>query len=113
MARFAIDVNLPYYFSVWDGAEFVHIRDLGDEWTDSQVWNHAKQQDLTIVTKDTDFSDRVLLANPPPRVIHIRLGNMNMREFHRAIASRWEAICDLSRQCKLVRVFEDRIEGID
>lgn len=113
MARFVIDVNLPYYFSVWNGPGFVHLRDLGDDWTDTQVWSYAKREGLTIVTKDTDFSDRILLAAPPPRVIHIRLGNMKMRDFHLSIANRWEAICDLSRQCKLVRVFEDRIEGID
>ena len=59
------------------------------------------------------FSDRVLLTTPPPRVIHIRFGNMRLREFHRNIASRWDAICSLSSQCKLVQVFEDRIEGID
>ena len=113
MAGFVIDVNLPYYFSVWNGPDFVHLRDLGDAWTDTRVWSYAKQEGLTIVTKDTDFSDRVLLASPPPRVIHIRVGNMNMREFHLSIAGRWEAIRDLSRQCKLVRVFEDRIEGVD
>lgn len=113
MARFLIDVNLPYFFSVWRGPDCVHVRDHNDEWTDTQVWNYATQENMTIVTKDTDFSDRVLLTAPPPRVIHIRLGNLKLRELHQSIVGRWEAICDLSRQYKLVRVFEDRIEGID
>jgi predicted nuclease of predicted toxin-antitoxin system len=113
MVRFVIDVNLPYFFSLWRGPDFVHVRDLDDEWTDSQVWSYAQQAGATIVTKDTDFADRVLLAVPPPRVIHIRVGNLKMREFHLAIAGRWEDICNLSRSCKLVQVFEDRIEGID
>lgn len=112
MAKYVIDVNLPYYFSIWRGADFLHLRDLGDEWTDTQVWNYAKQGELTIVSKDTDFSDRVLLSQPPPRVIHIRLGNLRMREFHQSIAERWTEICELSARCKLVRVFEDRLEGI-
>lgn len=113
MAGFLIDVNLPYFFSIWKGPGFVHLRDIDDTWTDSQVWSYAKQEGLTIVSKDTDFSDRSLLAAPPPRVIHIKVGNLKMRDFHQAIAGRWEDICALSRQCKLVRVFEDRIEGID
>jgi predicted nuclease of predicted toxin-antitoxin system len=113
MVRYLIDANLPYFFSLWKGPDCVHLRDLDDSWTDSQVWSHAKQEGLTIVSKDTDFSDRILLATPPPRVIHIRVGNLKMRDFHQAIAGRWADICDLSRQCKLVRVFEDRIEGID
>ncbi len=113
MARFLIDVNLPYYFSVWRGPDYVHVRDHNDAWTDKQIWAYAKQEKLTIVTKDTDFSDRVLLTTPPPRVIHVRCGNLRMREFHQSIASRWDAICGLSKQCKLVQIFEDRIEGID
>jgi predicted nuclease of predicted toxin-antitoxin system len=113
MARYLIDVNLPYYFSVWRGEEYVHVRDLDDEWTDGQVWDYAKAQGLTIVSKDTDFSDRVLLSDPPPRVIHIRLGNLRMREFHQAIAWRWDAICELSGRNKLVQVFADRIEAMD
>lgn len=113
MLRFLIDANLPYYFSVWRGPSYVHVRDLDDEWPDRQVWNHAKELNLTIVTKDADFSDRMLLATPPPRVIHIRCGNMRMSEFHRVIAERWEDICDLSSRYKLVQVFQDRIEAVD
>jgi len=113
MALYLVDVNLPYYFSVWRGPDFLHIRDLNDEWLDSEVWRYAKQEDLTIVTKDADFSDKIMLSDPPPRVIHIRLGNLKMRDFHQAIAGRWEQICSLSRRCKLVQVFADRLEGID
>src|SRR4029079_16931340 len=98
MARFVIDVNLPYYFSVWKGPDFSHLRDLGDDWTDTRIWNYARQEGLTIVTKDTDFSDRVLLAAPPPRVIHIRLGNMKIREIHLSIAVPREGICDLAHE---------------
>ena len=113
MARYLIDVNLPYYFSIWRGPDFLHVRDLDDEWSDTQVWSYARQENLTIVSKDADFSDRVLLNDPPPRMIHIRLGNVRMRDFHQAIAGRWEEICDLSQRCKLVQVFADRLEGID
>ena len=113
MARYLIDVNLPYYFSVWRSDEYLHLRDVGDDWTDRKVWDYAKMQGLTIISKDTDFSDRILLSDPPPRVIHIRLGNLRMRDFHQAIALRWDAICELSRRNKLVRVFADRIEAID
>ncbi len=29
------------------------------------LWAYAKEHDLTIVSKDADFSDRVLLSEPP------------------------------------------------
>ncbi|HEX9945118.1 MAG TPA: DUF5615 family PIN-like protein [Thermoanaerobaculia bacterium] len=113
MPRYLIDVNLPYYFSLWRGPDYVHQRDINDEWSDTEVWSYAKQRDLTLVSKDADFSVLALTDAPPPRVIHIRLGNLKMREFHERISAIWPAVCELSARCRLVNVFEDRLEGIE
>lgn len=113
MARFLVDANLPYYFSLWRGEDYLHVFDLNDSWTDSQVWRFAQEHGLTIITKDSDFSDRILLSQPPPRVIHIRLGNLTMREFHALISGMWSQIVELSESCRLVQVFQDRLEGIE
>jgi predicted nuclease of predicted toxin-antitoxin system len=113
MLKYLIDANLPYYFSLWASDEYIHVKDINDEWSDSQIWQYAKERNLTIVTKDVDFSDRMLLNEPPPRVIHIKLGNMKMKPFHALISSIWEEVCELSKHCKLVRIFEKRVDGID
>jgi len=34
MPKYLIDVNLPYYFSLWDSPDFTHQKDIDDEWTD-------------------------------------------------------------------------------
>ena len=73
MSRYIIDANLPYYFSLWRGDEYQHVIDLDPSMKDSEIWRFAKENNLTIVTKDADFSDRILLSDPPPRVIHIKL----------------------------------------
>jgi len=113
MPKYLIDVNLPYHFSLWEGDDYVHVKDIDDQWSDTQIWNYARERDLTIITKDTDFSDRILLVGPPPRVIHIRLGNMRMQAFHQEISRIWDEIVDLSKQYSLVRVFSDHMEGIE
>jgi predicted nuclease of predicted toxin-antitoxin system len=113
MPRFLIDVNLPYRFALWSGEEYVHMRDLGETWTDTQIWEHGRCGDLVIVSKDADFSDRVMVTEPPPRVVHIRFGNMKMRDFHALISRIWPRVVDLSVDHKLIRVFEDRIEAIE
>jgi predicted nuclease of predicted toxin-antitoxin system len=112
MARFLVDVNLPYRFSLWHGSDYIHLRDVDDELPDRQVWLYAKRKGLTIVTKDADFSERALLEPPPPRVIHVRVGNLKMRDFHQAISGIWPEVCELSALYRLVNVFADRIEGI-
>lgn len=112
MKKYLIDVNLPRYFSLWASEAYEHVVNLNDEMTDSEIWEYAKYNNLIIVTKDADFSDRILLSEPPPRIIHIRTGNMKMRDFHKYLNELWEQICLLSESYKLVQVYNDRIEGI-
>ncbi len=111
--RYIVDANLPYYFSTWNNENFIHVKDIDDEWTDEEIWNYAYENGLTIISKDSDFSDRILLSEPPPRVIHIRFGNVNMNTFHQLITDRWNDIAALSNSYKLVNVFKEHIEGID
>jgi predicted nuclease of predicted toxin-antitoxin system len=85
MARFLIDANLPYRFALWQGLEYTHVFDLDDTWPDSEIWRYAKAEGLTIVTKDADFSARAMVSQPPPRVIHLRIGNLRMRDFHKLL----------------------------
>jgi predicted nuclease of predicted toxin-antitoxin system len=113
MPRFLIDVNLPYRFSLWSGDECVHMRDIGETWTDTRIWQYARERDLVIVSKDTDFSDRAMISAPPPRVIHLRFGNLRMRDFHVLISRLWPSIVALSAANRLIRVYQDRIEAIE
>ena len=111
--KFLIDVNLPYRFALWHSEEFIHQFDLGDEWTDEQIWELAKANDLTIITKDKDFSSKICLRLPPPKVIHIRAGNLRLNEFYKLINTVWPKIIELNKEYKLVNVYKDRIEGIN
>ena len=79
---------------------------------DSQIWEFGKKRDLVIVTKDADFSDRIMASCPPPRVVHLRFGNLRRSEFHAALARRWPQIESLLKTSKLVNVYIDRLEGI-
>ncbi len=113
MASFLIDANLPYYFSLWNTSDFIHQKDINDEWTDEQIWLFAKENKLTIISKDSDFSNKIMLSIPPPRVIHIRFGNMKMKPFFDTINKVWNEVVEMNKEHKLVNVFTDRIEGIE
>lgn len=63
MAKFLIDANLPYRFSLWKSDDYIHQNDIDDEWTDSQIWDYAKDNNLTIITKDADFSNRIFFSS--------------------------------------------------
>ena len=113
MPNFLIDVNLPYHLSIWNTEKFIHQNDINDKWTDEQIWTYSKENKLTIITKDVDFSNKIMLNNPPPKVIHIRFGNMKMKDFHTNICKLWDGVLEMNANHKLVNVFIDRIEGIE
>jgi predicted nuclease of predicted toxin-antitoxin system len=112
MVGFLIDANLPYRFSLWRGSDYRHVFDLDDTWSDLQIWEYAKREELTIVTKDTDFSALAMLSEPPPRVIQLRIGNLRMRDLHALLHGMWPEISALSASHRLLLVFADRIEGV-
>lgn len=110
--RFLIDANLPSGISGWKADDCEYVNAIDPAWTDSQIWDHAFAGDLTIVSKDADFSHRMIALEPPPRVIHLRIGNMKLRDFEDFIDRHWSMIKAVSEEHKLVNVFSDRIEGI-
>jgi predicted nuclease of predicted toxin-antitoxin system len=83
--KYLIDANLPYYFSIWN-PKYIHRLDIERTAKDSNIWSYAQNDDMTIVTKDSDFSNRILVSTPPPRVIHFRVGNIPMKDFHSLVS---------------------------
>ncbi len=113
MPKFLIDINLPYYLALWNSPEFIHQKDLDNKWSDEEIWAYAKNNNLTIITKDVDFSNKIMFSFPPPKVIHIRFGNLKMKPFFIVINKLWSEILGINSNHKLVNVFIDRIEGIE
>lgn len=112
MVKYIIDVNLPYYFSLWNSDEYIHQIDIDAQSEDATIWEYAKQHNLTIITKDSDFSNRILINEPPPKVIHIKFGNMKMKDFYQKINTIWVEVIAMSENHKLTNVYNDEIEGI-
>jgi predicted nuclease of predicted toxin-antitoxin system len=108
---YLLDENLPGALNFSPSLPVSHALELGANPTDSDLWFHARSQHLVIVTKDADFSDRVLVSVPPPWVVHLRFGNMQRRDFHRFLATVWPQVESLLPENKLVCVYADRIEA--
>lgn len=67
----------------------VHVSTIGlTRSEDESVWDRAKQDDLVIVTKDTDFHQRAFLYGAPPKVVWIRLGNCSTNDVEQLIRAR-------------------------
>jgi predicted nuclease of predicted toxin-antitoxin system len=111
MNGFLFDENLPSKILFTPSFPIIHVSILGNSPTDSYIWQYAKENSLVIVTKDVDFSDRLMLDLSPPKVIHLRFGNMRKSLFHSFLASVWSQIEDLVVDHKLINVYLDQIEA--
>lgn len=59
----------------------VHVRDCGlKQASDTAVWEYAKSQGYTIVSKDSDFQERSVLWGGPPKVIWVRIPNCGVAD---------------------------------
>ena len=112
MAKFLIDANLPYHFEIWNNANFIHVKDLNESWDDETIWEYALTNNLTILTKDADFSLKVLYKGSPPKVVHFKIGNLRIRDLYHFISTIWFDIELLLENNKLINVYTDRIEAI-
>src|SRR5262245_14580076 len=112
MKGFYFDENLPSRLTFSPSLSVVSAADIGPSPSDTQVWEFARQHELVIVTKDADFSERIILSTPPPWVVHLRFGNLRRREFHAMLARVWPQVESLLKSHKLVNVYADRAEGI-
>lgn len=111
MNGFLFDENLPTKIQFTPSFPIIHVSILGDSPSDTQIWEYAKKHELAIVTKDADFSDRLMLDLSSPKVVHLRFGNMRKREFHLFLANIWSQIESLVIDHKLVNVYLDQIEA--
>jgi predicted nuclease of predicted toxin-antitoxin system len=54
---------------------------------DSIIWQYAKENGFTIISKDSDFQDRSILHGHPPKFIWLRAENCTMKDIENLIRS--------------------------
>ena len=112
MKGWLLDQNLPARLAFTPVLPIIPATSLGRNPTDSILWDHAREHELAIVTKDADFAGRIILQTPPPWIVHLRFGNLRRREFHAVLARVWPKVEALLPTHKLVNVYADRVEAI-
>jgi len=110
--KFLVDVNLPKHFSFFNSPDFQFVNDINLSATDTFIWNYALENNLTIITKDTDFYSRFLLEEKAPKIIHIQLGNCSLKELHTHFENHWFACKEQIQSSNFVSLQETKIEVI-
>jgi predicted nuclease of predicted toxin-antitoxin system len=71
MSKFLIDANRPRRLKFWQEDECEFVPD--PQWPDHLVWQYAKDNQLIIVTKDTDVEKLALTVGSP--IIYLPVGS--------------------------------------
>jgi predicted nuclease of predicted toxin-antitoxin system len=73
--------------------ESQHVFALGmDRGEDGSIWDYAKANGFTIVSKDADFIHRSFLYGFPPKVIYLELGNCPTRAVEQTLRDNLDLI---------------------
>ena len=111
MKGYLLDENVPSLLRFSPKLPLIPLSALGRNPSDTRIWEFARKNDLVIVSKDADFSERIVATSPPPRVVHLRFGNLRRNEYHALLARRWPQIESLLKSNKLVNVYADKLEA--
>ena len=91
MKGFLFDENLPARLRFSPSLPALSFSTVEAHPSDSQLWEYARHHELVIVSKDADFSDRIITRQPPPWVVHLRFGNLKRNEIPRLARARLAA----------------------
>ena len=111
-ASFLIDANLPFRVPIWQNEAFVFVVKINPGWHDDEIWNYAEQNSLTVVTKDKDFLVKQAIAGSPPKVVHVKFGNLKLDEFVHRIETVWPNVERLLPLNNIINIYINKLEAI-
>ncbi len=92
------DQSLSYRFVKWLADLFPNSSHVNNHFMtragDGVIWEFARANGYTLVTKDADYRDMRLLRGHPPKVIWLRVANRPDREIENLLRSHAQAILD-------------------
>jgi predicted nuclease of predicted toxin-antitoxin system len=77
--------------SLYPHSAHVHQCQLGSS-EDSAIWDYARANGFTIISKDSDFQERSILFGAPPKVVWLRVKNCTSAEIGAMLRAAFPAI---------------------
>lgn len=110
--HFLVDVNLPKYFTFFNNDNFTFVSDLNLSMSDLDIWDMALENNMVILTKDTDFYNKCILVATAPKIVHFRFGNYSIKQLYGYFHTNWESIVQQLHQAKMIVAFDTHLEII-
>ena len=107
--KFLVDAQLPLQLAYWmrgQGHDAVHTKDLpeGNRTRDQEINRISLREERTVVTKDADFVDTLLLQQTPHRLLLISTGNISNAELLKLIEDNHDSIVSALQHADFVEL---------
>ena len=89
------------------GSSHVAKEGLGKA-SDKEIWDFAREEGFSIVSKDHDFRQLSFLFGPPPKVVILSVGNLSTDGLARIIEKQLQSIADFAGTDEAVLVIQAR-----
>jgi predicted nuclease of predicted toxin-antitoxin system len=96
--RLLLDQNLSWrlveaWADVFPGS--THVRQVEmTEADDKDLWALAARDGFVIISKDSDFDDEIVFRGPPPKAIHLLVGNASTQTIDALVRASLSEILD-------------------
>ena len=100
--KLLFDQNLPrslvYHFQDWFPGS-AHVVTLGlSTATDRRIYEYARDEGYTIVSKDSDFRQFSFVLGAPPKIIWLRVGNSSVPELREVLTNHTARILEFESE---------------
>jgi len=98
--KLLLDANLSWRLTAVLSEHFgecVHVNktELPKPAKDTEIWNYAAANGYTIITKDSDFLYLFETKGYPPKVVLLRVGNIDIKTAEKILLQAKSSILDL------------------
>lgn len=90
--NYLVDESLPSTIPFFTRKNFKHVSQLDNVRYDTDIWQHALQNDLIIVTTDTNFYYKSMSTQGAPKVVWIKAGKINSKKLDKLFKSSWKKV---------------------
>jgi predicted nuclease of predicted toxin-antitoxin system len=108
--KFWVDAQLPPALAAWlrkqYGVEAFSLRDLGmRDAADVEIFDSARQEEVVVVSKDSDFVDLVSRHGIPPQLLWVTCGNVTNQKLQQVFGKTFaDAMTALSAGQPIVEI---------
>jgi predicted nuclease of predicted toxin-antitoxin system len=112
--RFLVDAQLPRRLARWiqqQGYEATHTLDLprANRTSDTELKQLSLQQQMVVITKDSDFADNLLLHQNLYKLVLVCTGNISNDALMGLFQRNWETLLQLLREYTFIELGSEAI----